>query len=770
MVAPATLALSNPQATDHLLYASAPLGAYQMPSPSVTMGSYDSDVNSIAVNSTTWWVLDEQAQIVGTGTMSTSATTFSPCHLGVWQGGGAVEPGWYTVVVSDGGTGVISIVPAGHLPMPTVLNDLEAYLWQSEDRSLYNWAGDGNTTAEILANISASKYFASANQDAARPHEIWITSQPAAISPTQDPTTAQWTTVATALTGAGHTGAWYELPTNEPEDGGWAIADIITYYNAAYAAVKAVDPTAKIMGYDSGGFMDNSPLSELATFLSSATGIDALSNHMENSDNNMSNLTALREYYDALKGQLVTSGKSSLGYWNTETGILGGGWNVLHPRRDARQRLIMRLVCESYGWCKERQYDFSSPDLLGSELPMYIFDKANNSESNNLGNMRAGGHALRILGEALWGTTCTVASPPPRINFGTAGSVQDRMFFGLHYTSAAHDVLWIAANGIETGALTLETNSTTCTVWDAWGKTSSPTISGGQVTIPIDDLCTYVFLDHGSTATVASTFWDSVGTLVGNWTASNVHGSGSVPGAAAPIVSSTLPYSFNVSAPSGGSGFAMVTVGPAWETQGCSIESFDILQGSTILYSYRCDNAVALPIRSGTASNGSDPCANTTWWTSPFGWLVQTPLPSGTLTVRINSVSYGGQPDTNNTAGDPQQVQLAAFQILESTDTGATMAIDKLAILNATCKFAALENSGTVVSTSRVAITWTTSGSNSVVSATEAFSGTASATVNSVGLYDASTAGNKYGTITLTGDTALNSSGVYDVTGLTITG
>jgi hypothetical protein len=98
------------------------------------------------------------------------------------------------------------------------------------------------------------------------------------------------------------------------------------------------------------------------------------------------------------------------------------------------------------------------------------------------------------------------------------------------------------------------------------------------------------------------------------------------------------------------------------------------------------------------------------------------------------------------------------------------MALDRTAVLNATCKYAALENAGTVVSSARVAITWTDSGGNSVVSGTESFTGTANAAVDSVGFYSASTAGTKYGTAPITGDTALNAEGKYDITGLTITG
>lgn len=98
------------------------------------------------------------------------------------------------------------------------------------------------------------------------------------------------------------------------------------------------------------------------------------------------------------------------------------------------------------------------------------------------------------------------------------------------------------------------------------------------------------------------------------------------------------------------------------------------------------------------------------------------------------------------------------------------MALDKTAVLNGTAKYGALEKSGSQVSSARVALTWTTSGSDNVVSGTLAFTGTASAAVDAVGLYSAATGGTYFGNAPLTGDQALNAEGKYSVTNLKITG
>ena len=87
---------------------------------------------------------------------------------------------------------------------------------------------------------------------------------------------------------------------------------------------------------------------------------------MENSHQNLSNIVALREYFGALKSQFATSNRPDLDLWLTETGINGGGYDVLQPRRDARQRTVLRFVAESFGWAKENCYDFPIWDHLGS--------------------------------------------------------------------------------------------------------------------------------------------------------------------------------------------------------------------------------------------------------------------------------------------------------------------------------------------------------------------------------------------------------------------
>lgn len=82
--------------------------------------------------------------------------------------------------------------------------------------------------------------------------------------------------------------------------------------------------------------------------------------------------------------------------------------------------------------------------------------------------------------------------------------------------------------------------------------------------------------------------------------------------------------------------------------------------------------------------------------------------------------------------------------------------------------------SGSQTSTGRVQVTWgtPTTASPSVVSATNipmAFTGTPAAGATNVLLFSASSGGTFYGFQALTGDSAFNAAGSYELTGLTVT-
>jgi len=70
---------------------------------------------------------------------------------------------------------------------------------------------------------------------------------------------------------------------------------------------------------------------------------------------------------------------------------------------------------------------------------------------------------------------------------------------------------------------------------------------------------------------------------------------------------------------------------------------------------------------------------------------------------------------------------------------------------------------------SRQSVTWNVDQDGDLtLASTVSFSGPSEGTVTHVGLWDASSSGNFYGAFALSGDTAFNSAGQYNVTQLTI--
>lgn len=340
---------------------------------------------------------------------------------------------------------------------------------------------------------------------------------------------------------------------------------------------------------------------------------------------------------------------------------------------------MIRFVCESYGWSKERQYDFAYNDHIGSGLPLYITNMGPSYDPNNPGsgysdpsmlvaaNMQMGGYAIHVMSEALYGTSCTTQNPPTKLNFGITGGVRDSLYMGLHYTGVNRDVVVIGTNGIEYGHVSLNVSATgSVTCWDGMGRVYTLPVTAGQISVPVTDLLTYIFLPKNSTVSVAPAFWTTEGEKLGAW--SNTNQEGDVPAHTAPIDISTVPYTFTLNISQPATGFALVTSGPAWQTVGCSFTDFDILDGSNnVLYHYECASAVTQPIRSGTTRHASDECTHTTFWTSPFGWLEQVNIPVGTVKLRVNKTNYGGQADEvgHVIAQDgPAQIRLGCFQVL----------------------------------------------------------------------------------------------------------
>ena len=593
--------------------------------------------------------------------------------------------------------------------------------------------------SDMVAQFNKDPYFSSTYADSARPHKKWMYPGFQSNGPDLAPDTSYWGQMALGMAsnGISTTGSpvYYESPTNEPENGGWqmsATPGIISTWNDCANAIITNDANAQLLGYCSAGLYHAGVYANLATFLAGITHpLNAVSNHMEATNQSLPNLVALRQYYAAIKAQMIaghtanpTNVPLNLDLWNTETGFYDNEYGVFHWRRCARNRTIMRFVMESFGWAKENSYEFTHADHGGSGLGSYLFDVW----SSNYVSLRPAAHALHIQSEALYGTTCTPSSPPSALSFGPTGSLGDSMFMGLHYTSTlGRDVVCIATNGLESDTVTLNVSSTTGVyAWDGWGNTRPVTTSNNTITFAVDDLLTYVFLPASTTVTVADTgsrvvsklngainLTRTAGSLVdnastsiagvpndGNFGQNNVNISGdSVPSwPGAPYTTNTVPNSLTASSfatqPLAQNilGVVIFTGGQPFHQFGCTLTGFTLTAtiggvANVLIYTYAPGSTGVAPVSfpipgPGHAFSPGTPggTSRSSWWKSASSWIIPASAmsnltgPITSITLNITSTSYGTMPDLAATQvfeNATQQIQISEFQVLADPTTYA---------------------------------------------------------------------------------------------------
>ncbi len=120
------------------------------------------------------------------------------------------------------------------------------------------------------------------------------------------------------------------------------------------------------------------------------------------------------------------------------------------------------------------------------------------------------------------------------------------------------------------------------------GVEHSVPVAGGQVDIPVDDLLTYVFVPVGTSVSVAQQWWTTTRNLLAGQLVTNESGTTAKyinDGSFATnqqdddptvYVDKSVPGKLSAVTNQAAVGFALLTVGPAWQTAGCSLVSFTI--------------------------------------------------------------------------------------------------------------------------------------------------------------------------------------------------
>jgi len=553
---------------------------------------------------------------------------------------------------------------------------------------------DTVAAATIASTYAVDPCFNGSWLDTARPHIPWISSSTQGSIP-------NWSTTVSNMVAAGLSGWTYELPSNEPEFGGYNQAAIISTFTSARAAVLAADPTAKCLAYCSAGVPESSTYAEQAAVLAAVT-YDAASRHSENSVTNLPDLYVMRQDMTQIAANIAASTNPTATLWDTETGMYGAYYGTYHPRRHASQVTKFLMARESFGWRKELCYTYDTFLGSGGNPPSGYVEGG-----SGVGNVRMGAYAAHIMSEALYGTTCSPTAKPAQLSFGTAGSIGDVFFFGLHYNSSlGRDVIVLATNGIGYTAgetVTLDISSRTgMLVWDGEGHdiTSQCTISGTHVTVPVDDLLTYVFLPTGVTVSVVDTGSRVISALnsatnvittapsLVNESSTAISGLawGNSPGAAyrlpgaAPYKDTTIPAKATASGwPSASdvAGYAIKSVFP-WNngpTSSSTPTAFALKINGSAAASVTNSSAVSVAV---VGSPSADTIVRTTYWDHAFAWLGTFSSQSATtIELDITAASYGGETDAACVPSFwvPYSVpsfQLADFAILSFSEISPT--------------------------------------------------------------------------------------------------
>jgi hypothetical protein len=448
-------------------------------------------------------------------------------------------------------------------------------------------------------------------------------------------------------------------PFNEPGLS-MSMADYVTYELAPfYTAVKALDPTAKVLGFSNVSYNSNTQ----ATFNAfiAAGGIDYCDDidlHAYNTSNG--DLSMCQSMLSTAQDWLRDAGFTG-DFWHTEQGhawlFQGQAW----PRYACRWTAMLFFVMELYDIPVERNH--------------YWYDVAHGFDAfptNWASNNGPGPQALPIRTMVAEIGSRVLSS---RLDFASASN---------HYAGG----VWTGADGSKTvgflgGSFGLpdvrfSTSAASLTTVDAWGNTGTVTASGGVVVIPASELPTWIRVPAGTTCALIPGDWAwganrAIGRTVtasvasfngskslmvsGTYENQYAYGTASVTSAYAPwndasATDTDLPVTITVLY-GNLQVFSRLLIDclPPWQNMGAlldfDVEILDQTGTWQTVYEFRPPSSTSFNFTSVGR------CRSETFWTQQSTWLIdlETPVTGTQLRITINDCSEGGHESsvwTNN--------------------------------------------------------------------------------------------------------------------------
>lgn len=508
------------------------------------------------------------------------------------------------------------------------------------------YAANASSTAASIADLTAgaavdATYY-TGYAGPGRPRPL-IASFPSTTTPSN---LSGVTTVVAAAYPLGITR--FEGPYNEPP---WSqVATTVTQMQAFYAAVKAGNPNAIVVGPQP-VTINVADQASVATFLAGAAAyVDEFSFHFYNGC--LGDLNLGRAVLDAFKATL-TAASFTKPLWQTEQGTMVSVAGVYHPRR-ARWQMLQIMLLEQYGVPLERNHVWYDISHGFWAYPAFW--------QNSDGSLNPQAPLIRVYAEETYGKPWA-----SRLSFGTWG---DRIFLGSVYTGGdGTGVAVIAATSEMPGAtvtLSVTGASGPLAVSDAWGKTSTVAVTSGRVTVPVSGLPTYVRLPAGASVSVYTcNDWPSGTNRQSSGVVSNVAAGAAVrplqavDGSWVTVYdakdielskgSGSLPDTYTVTWPTGVRlDRVLIWCGSAWQSQSTLVD-FDVQtssDGATWTTRATVTKTDCVSFMHGSSANGPG-CAMETYWDEQWVFDVKLPAPVTAKAVRlyVRAISYGGEPD-----------------------------------------------------------------------------------------------------------------------------
>lgn len=320
------------------------------------------------------------------------------------------------------------------------------------------------------------------------------------------PSTAatDWANMVATLAASPYDVVWFEGPCNEPNYV-YNAAGTATALQTFSTVTKGAASGVKVMGPSPVSF--NNSIDEQGTgywhnFLQDLAAmdpvpIDGISFHGYNCY--VGDLGLMQDCWALLNNAIADAGFEDLPLFHTEQGFFATNIGVFEPRKQAQWTMLMLLYQEQMGLPKEHHIIFFDSDTSDYGFPSFY----NQSWSFAAVPM------IRAFSAEVWGCPPT----PTALNFGTPGNW---MALGSVYTNAStgNQVVALISNGATdlNVRFTVTGGTTSFTLVDAFGNTSTLTTEGNILVVPITVEPCYVRVPSGTTLTLIQD-WDETATL-----------------------------------------------------------------------------------------------------------------------------------------------------------------------------------------------------------------------------------------------------------------